>query len=74
MGDWGNAYAPKTQFQSIRVFLAVIDYRERNFIVMDVSEAFLKSIPLEREVYVVRLHFRKRAKKQVGGYRNLSTA
>ena len=47
-----NASAPAVQLHSIRMCLAVIAYRMWNFGVMDVSRAFLRSGPLERESYV----------------------
>ena len=50
-----NASAPTVQLQSIRMCVAVISYRKWNFRVIDVSRAFLRSEPLEREAYV-QLH------------------
>ena len=46
------AAAPTVQLQSIRIALAVIANRKWNFRVMDVSRAFLRSKPLERDTYV----------------------
>ena len=47
-----NASAPTVQLQSIRLRLAVIAYRKRNFRVMDVSGAFSRSGHLRRDTYV----------------------
>ena len=46
-----NASAPTVQLQSIRIASAVIAYRKWNFSAMDVSRAFLRSKPLERNTY-----------------------
>ena len=47
-----NAAAPTVQLQSIRIALAVITYRRWNFRAVDVSRAFPRSKPLERNTYV----------------------
>ena len=47
-----NEYAPTVQLQSIRLCLAVIAFRKCDFIVMDVSMAFLRSEPLKMDTYV----------------------
>ena len=47
-----NAASPTAQLQSIRIALAVIAYRKWNFRAVDVSRAFLRSKPLERNTYV----------------------
>ena len=46
-----NESATTVQLQSIRADLAVIAYRKRNFRTMDVSRAFLRSVPLKRDNY-----------------------
>ena len=43
--------APTVQLQRIRMFLAVISYRKRNFRVMGISRAPLRSGPLGRDAY-----------------------
>ena len=46
-----NASAPTAQLQRIRAALALIACRKWNFRVIDVSWAFLGSVPLHRETY-----------------------
>ena len=46
-----NAASPTVQLQSVRIALAVIAYGKWDFRVMDVSRAFLRSEPLDRDTY-----------------------